>query len=69
MAPRYIRPEVNYEEEIPNNPFQESSVPISDAGILTSFGMLEMGDLTVVQGKIRVPGQNANDGNFDYGTF
>lgn len=71
MSTRYIRPDANYQEEIPNRPFREnnSPVPAADLSLQTNMGPIGLGDLTVVLGKLRV-GEGINEnGNHDYGVF
>jgi hypothetical protein len=70
MASRYIRPEVDYNKEVPNNPFNESSNPVSDSvSVSTNQGPVELGDLTIVRGKLRVASGGNDPGNQDYGVF
>ena len=71
MSPRYIRPEVNYQEEIPNGPFAEPNTPVpaGDVSLRTSKGSVGLGDLTVVQGKLRIGAGSNDSGNHDYGVF
>lgn len=71
MSPRYIRPDVNYQGEIPNFPFHESDAPIAagDLTLQTNAGPVALGDLTVIKGKLRIESGNNNNGNYDYGVF
>lgn len=70
MTARYIRPEVDYQKEVPNAPFTESSNPINESvNLQTSLGPIELGDLTVVRGKLRVKTGVSDTGDHDYGVF
>lgn len=71
MSLRYIRPVTNYSGEIPNRPFVESDAPVSagDLSLQTNMGPVELGDLTVVRGKLRVGAGINDNGNHDYGVF
>jgi len=66
MSPRYIRPETNYSAEIPNRPFVESDAPVTagELSLQSNMGPVELGDLTVIRGKLHV-----GAGNQDYGVF
>ena len=67
MLSRYIRPDVDYQTEIPNNPFEEGerSIAPGELSIKTNLGSVDLGDLTVVKGKLRIN----DNGNHDYGIF
>ena len=71
MLSRYIRPNVDYQTEVPNNPFKESERPVApgDLSIQTSAGSVDLGDLTVIKGKLRINSGINDNGNHDYGVF
>ena len=70
MASRYIRPEVDYQREVPNAPFNESSNPVNESvNLQTSLGPVELGDLNIVRGKLRIKTENNDTGDHDYGIF
>ena len=65
MGPRYIRPDTDYSEQVPNNPFNESDTPVTNSvSLQTTNGMVELGELSIVKGKFVV-----DNGNHDYGEF
>lgn len=66
---RYIRPEVDTQVPIPNEPFNEPDrVETENLSIQTSSGMVSSGALGIVKGEIVVKG-SALVGDLDMGTF
>jgi hypothetical protein len=66
---RYIRPDHDVQDAIPNNPFREPDrLDAEGISIQTSSGMIQSGALGILKGEIVVKGDSLV-GNLDMGQF